>query len=48
MQKIDAFTELKHVLKGLNKFYVPYSEFSQAIQKEKDKYLNDKNLIDEL
>ncbi|CDO91917.1 unnamed protein product [Kluyveromyces dobzhanskii CBS 2104] len=48
LKKIDAFIELKHILKGLKKFYGPYTEFSQAIQKEKDRYLNSKDSLDEL
>lgn len=48
LKKIDAFIELKTVLKGLQKFYIPYTEFAQAIQKEKDNYLNSKDTLDEL
>lgn len=48
LRKIGDFIELKQMLKGLPKFYVPYSEFAQAIQKERDAYLNSIQSADEL
>lgn len=48
IKRIDALVELKNCLKGLDRFYTPYLDFVQAIQKEKNAYLNSLESVEDL
>lgn len=44
LKKIDLFTELRPLFKGLDKFYPPYSEFAEKIKREAQYYLSTKDI----
>lgn len=48
LKRIEVFTELKPLFKGLDKFYPIYSEFSENIKIASQNYLNSKDIEDEL
>lgn len=47
LKKIDLFSKLKPVFKGLTKFYPVYSEFVHEIKKETESYLEKKDIDEE-
>lgn len=44
LKKIDLFTELRPLFKGLDKFYPPYSDFAEKIKREAQYYLSTKDI----
>lgn len=44
LNKIDLFTELRPLFKGLDKFYPPYSDFVEKIKREAQYYLSTKDI----